>query len=126
MGLVAHNTKCQHIGKPGNTAPSGDKLSHILTYTGTDMMPLVNEANPAMHLLDAPQHMGCNCPCGTSCKMIHDLNITKWPDATFAKWPVLVDQTPALEWTLPPALPSSLHLLLLARLLQNLNCKTNP
>jgi hypothetical protein len=30
--------------------------------------------------------------------MINDLHITKWPDATFAKWSALVDQTPALEW----------------------------
>jgi hypothetical protein len=30
--------------------------------------------------------------------MIHDLDITKWPDATFAKWSALVDQNPTLEW----------------------------
>jgi hypothetical protein len=30
--------------------------------------------------------------------MIHDLDITKWPDATFAKWSALVDQTPGLDW----------------------------
>jgi hypothetical protein len=30
--------------------------------------------------------------------MIHDLDITKWPDATFAKWSALIDKTPALEW----------------------------
>jgi ABC-type cobalamin/Fe3+-siderophores transport system ATPase subunit len=30
--------------------------------------------------------------------MIHDLDITKWPNATFAKWLALVDQTPGLDW----------------------------
>jgi hypothetical protein len=30
--------------------------------------------------------------------MIHDLDITKWPDATFAKWSALVDQTLGLDW----------------------------
>ena len=30
--------------------------------------------------------------------MIHDLDITKWPDATFTKWSALVDQTPGLDW----------------------------
>ena len=30
--------------------------------------------------------------------MIHDLDIAKWPDATFTKWSALVNQTPALEW----------------------------
>ena len=30
--------------------------------------------------------------------MIHDLNITKWPDTTFAKWSALVNQTPGLDW----------------------------
>jgi hypothetical protein len=29
---------------------------------------------------------------------IHDLDITKWPNTIFAKWAVLVDQTPAMEW----------------------------
>ena len=30
--------------------------------------------------------------------MIHDMDISKWPDATFAKWAALVDKMPALEW----------------------------
>jgi hypothetical protein len=30
--------------------------------------------------------------------MIHDLDITKWPNAAFAKWLALVDQTPGLDW----------------------------
>jgi len=30
--------------------------------------------------------------------MIHNLDITKWPDTTFAKWAALIDQTPALDW----------------------------
>ena len=62
------------------------------------MMPSVNEANPAMRLCTARQHVGRNCPRGSTCKMIHDLDITKWPDATFAKWSALVDQTSGLDW----------------------------
>jgi hypothetical protein len=62
------------------------------------MMPSVNEANPAMRLCAARQRVGHNCPQGSTCKMIHDLDITKWPDATFAKWSALVDQTPGLDW----------------------------
>ena len=50
MGLVAHDTMRQHTGKPGNATPSADELSGTLIYTGTDMMPSVNEANPAMRL----------------------------------------------------------------------------
>ena len=30
--------------------------------------------------------------------MIHNTDISKWPDATFAKWAALVDKTPALDW----------------------------
>jgi hypothetical protein len=30
--------------------------------------------------------------------MIHNLDITKWPDATFTKWSALADQTPVMEW----------------------------
>ena len=30
--------------------------------------------------------------------MIHDLDISKWPEATFAKWSVLMEKTPGLEW----------------------------
>ena len=30
--------------------------------------------------------------------MIHDLDIAKWPDATFAKWSLLIEKTPDLEW----------------------------
>ena len=30
--------------------------------------------------------------------MIHNTDITKWPDATFTKWAALVDKTPALDW----------------------------
>jgi hypothetical protein len=30
--------------------------------------------------------------------MIHDMDITNWPDAAFAKWAALVDRTPALDW----------------------------
>jgi hypothetical protein len=30
--------------------------------------------------------------------MIHDTDVTKWPDATFVKWAALVDKMPALNW----------------------------
>jgi hypothetical protein len=30
--------------------------------------------------------------------MIHDLDIAKWPNATFAKWSALIEKTPSLEW----------------------------
>ena len=59
------------------------------------MMPTVNEANPAMRLCAARHRIGRNCPRGNLCKMIHDLDIDKWPDATFAKWAALVDKTRA-------------------------------
>ena len=30
--------------------------------------------------------------------MIHDLDIAKWPEATFAKWSALIEKTPGLNW----------------------------
>jgi hypothetical protein len=30
--------------------------------------------------------------------IIHNTDITKWPDTTFAKWAALVNRTPALNW----------------------------
>jgi hypothetical protein len=30
--------------------------------------------------------------------MIHDLDISKWPEATFAKWSAPIKKTPDLEW----------------------------
>jgi hypothetical protein len=38
--------------------------------------------------------------------MIHDMDITKWTDATFAKWAALVDRTPALYWNRKVVNPS--------------------
>ena len=70
----------------------------MLIYTGTNMMPSINDANPAMGLCAAGQHMGCNCPHGTSCKIIHELDIAKWPVTTFAKQSALDNQMLALEW----------------------------
>jgi hypothetical protein len=98
MGLTSLDAKRQRSGKPADITPSADDLSGTLIYTGSDMMPSVNEANPAMRLCAARQRVGRNCPRGSTCKMIHDLDITKWPDATFAKWSALVDQTPGLDW----------------------------
>ena len=63
---------------PSANAPGGPEthdLSGMLIYTGTNMMPLVNEANPPMLLCAARHCMGRNCPGGTSGKMIHDLDI---------------------------------------------------
>ena len=98
MGFTSADAKRQSTGKPVDTTPLADDLSGTLIYTGTDMMPSVNEANPSMRLCAACQRVGRNCPRGSTCKMIHDLDITKWPDATFAKWSALVDQTPGLDW----------------------------
>ena len=57
-----------------------------------------HESNLSLRLCAARQRVGRHCPRGASCMMIHDMDITKWPDATFAKWAALVDRTPALEW----------------------------
>ena len=62
------------------------------------MMPNVNESNLSLRLCTAPQHVGRHCPRGASPMMIHVMDITKWPDATFAKWAALIDKTPALDW----------------------------
>ena len=77
---------------------SADNLSSTLVYTGSNMMPTVSEANPSLRLCTARQCVGHHCPRGTSCLMIHDTDITQWPNATFAKWAALVDKTPALDW----------------------------
>ena len=98
MGSIMPDAKRQHTGKPGDTLPSAGDLSGTLIYMGTDMMPSVNEANPAMRLCAARHQVGHSCPRGPACKMIHDLDITNWPNATFAKWSALVDQTPGLDW----------------------------
>jgi hypothetical protein len=98
MGFMSPDPKHQHSGKPTDTTPLADDLAGTLIYTGTDMMPSVNEANPTMRLCPARQHVGRNCPRGSICKLIHDLDITKWPNATFAKWSALVDQTSGLDW----------------------------
>ena len=61
-------------------------------------MPTVNESNPSLHICAARQCVGRHCPRSTSCPMIHDTDIAKWPNTTFAKWAALVDKTPALDW----------------------------
>ena len=38
--------------------------------------------------------------------MIHDLDISKWPDATFAKWSALIEKTPGLKWNRKVADPA--------------------
>ena len=62
------------------------------------MMPSINKANPVLCLCASHHRDGKHCPRGPSCKMIHNLDITKWPNVTFAHWNALVDQTPNLEW----------------------------
>ena len=110
MGFMTPNAKRQHSGKPADATPLANDLSGTLVYTGFDMMPSIKEANPAMRLCAARQRVRCNCPRGSSCKIIHDLDITKWPDATFAKWLALVDQSPGLDWNQKSLTPSkSLH-----------------
>jgi hypothetical protein len=42
--------------------------------------------------------------------MIHNMDISKWPDSTFAKWLALVNKIPALEWNhkvIDPAMVSA-------------------
>ena len=97
-GFVTPDPKRSRTGKPGDTMPSPDDLSGTLVYTGADMMPTVSEATPSLRLCAARQRVGRNCPRGSSCMMIHDLDISKWPDTTFAKWSALIDKTPALDW----------------------------
>jgi hypothetical protein len=97
-GLITPDLKRQHGSKPGDATPSGDDLNSMLVYTGTNMMLTVNETNLSLRLCTTRQHVGRHCPRGASCMMIHNMDITKWPDATFAKWAALVDRTPALNW----------------------------
>jgi hypothetical protein len=97
-GFVTPDPKRSRTIKPGDTTPSPDDLSGTLLYTGADMMPTVSEATPSLRLCAARQRVGRNCPRGSSCMMIHDLDISKWPDTTFAKWSALIDKTPALDW----------------------------
>jgi hypothetical protein len=98
LGLITPDTKRQRGSKPGDITPSGDDLNGTLVYTGTDMMLTVNETNLSLYLCAARQRVGRHCPRDASCMMIHNMDITKWPDATFAKWAALVDRTPALDW----------------------------
>ena len=86
--------------RPSVATPTADDLAGTLIFKGRpdEMMPSVNEPNPALRLCASRHRDGKHCPRGPSCKMIHDLDITKWPDATFARWNALVEQTPNLEW----------------------------
>jgi hypothetical protein len=97
-GLITPDTKRQRGLKPGDVIPSNNNLNGTLVYTVTDMMPTVNESNLSLRLCAARQRVGRHCPRGTSCLMIHNTDITKWPDATFTKWAALVNKTPALDW----------------------------
>jgi hypothetical protein len=98
-GLITPDTKCRCSAKPGDSAPSAEDFSGTLIYTGTDMMPTVNNQS-CLCLFTGRQRVGCNCPCSTSGMMIHELDIAKWTDTMFTNWSVLVDKTPALEWNL--------------------------
>ena len=100
-----NNHRGQPSSDPKKARPSvitltADDLAGTFIFKGRPdkMMPLVNEANPALCLCASPHCDGKHCPRGISCKMIHNLDITKWPDTTFAHWSTLVEQTPALEW----------------------------
>jgi hypothetical protein len=97
-GIITPDHKRQRSSKTTDATPTNDDLNGMLVYTGTDMMPTVNETNLSLHLCAACQRLGRHCPRGASCMMIHNTDIAKWPDATFAKWAALVDRTPALNW----------------------------
>jgi hypothetical protein len=62
------------------------------------MMPTINESNLSLRLCTARQRVGRHCPRSTSCMMIHDTDITKWPDTTFVQWAALVDKMTTLNW----------------------------
>ena len=61
-------------------------------------MPLVNKPNPVLCLCASCHRDGKHCPRGTTCKMIHDLVITKWSNATFTRWSAHINQMPSLDW----------------------------
>jgi hypothetical protein len=98
LGLFTPDTKRQQGSKPSNVTPSSDDLNGMLVHTGTDTMPTVNDSNLSLRLCAARQRVGRHCPRGASCMMIHDMDITKWPYTTFAKWAALISKTPALDW----------------------------
>ena len=56
MGFPTLDTKGQRSGKAAGATPLADDLSGTLIYTGTDMMPSVNEANPAMRMQLPPRY----------------------------------------------------------------------
>jgi hypothetical protein len=97
-GLVTPDSRRQRGPKPGEFTPSSDDLNGTLIYTGTNMTPTINKSNLSLRLCATRQRVGCHCPRGALCMMIHDMDITKWPDATFAKWAALVDKTLSLDW----------------------------
>jgi hypothetical protein len=72
--LITPDSKSQRVGKTNDNAPAINDLMGTLIYTGADMMPSVNETNPALRLCAACQRVGRNCPWGAICKMIHDLS----------------------------------------------------
>jgi hypothetical protein len=121
-GLVTPDTERQQGSKHSDVTLSSDNLSGALIYTGTRMMLTINETNLSLHLSAARQCVGHHCPCSASCLMIHDTDITKWPDATFAKWAALVDKVPALDWNrkvVDPAMVSARYAKLSALSLTN-------
>jgi hypothetical protein len=105
-GLVTPDTKRQQGLKSSDATLSSSDLNGTLMYTGTNMMPTVNESNLSLHLCATHQRVGRHCPRGTACMMIHDTDVTKWPDATFAKWAALVDKTPTLDWNQKVVFPA--------------------
>ena len=54
--LIMLNSKCQCISKTNGATPSANELTGTLIYTGADMMPSANKANPALHLCATHQH----------------------------------------------------------------------
>lgn len=62
------------------------------------MKPLVNKPTPALHLCTSHHCDGKHFPCGMACKTIHNLDITKRPEALFARWSGFVDQVPSIKW----------------------------
>lgn len=83
----------------GPTVPTSDELAGILIFNGKleDIMSSINKSNPVDCLCASCRCDGKHCTRSASCKMNPDLDITKWPDTTFAKRSILVNRMPSLE-----------------------------
>ena len=96
-GQSTNVTKRVH---PSISTPTVEDLSGTLIFKERldKMMSFINKPNPALCLCVMHRCNSKHFPHRLSCKMIHDLDRTKWPDARFARWRALVNQTLNLKW----------------------------